>query len=342
MPEKRRAQPLITIAIPTFNRATQLQELLEVLLPQIAAYPEIDLYISDNASSDQTEPVVRSFLEGGASIRYERQPVNVGPDCNFVKCFRQARGKYFWMCGDDDIICPGTIDKVLRQIGGGQEVDLLYLTSYAFREDWAAERTEDTLGRQFHVFTSALEFAKVTNIMFTFISGMIVNRERLLLVPHEDPSAFLNTNLIQLSWSLPLLLHHRRSVVIWDRCLAAQTGNAGGYSLGKVFGEQLKCCVGRLLPERSDLQDAILNFTLRRWLPSVIYALRRSKNERIGIATVNEDVGRVYGDNPRYWLFTYPVMQLPLPLARVWLKAGTLVSALIYVLTIPRFWRKEG
>ena len=285
---------------------------------------------------------MRRFEVDGATIRYERQAENIGSDRNFVNCFEQARGRYFWLCGDDDVICPGTIAKLLRHIGGEAEVDLVYLTSYAFREDFAAERQEDKLGRSFQVFTDALEFSKVVNIMFTFISGMVVNRERLLSLPHEAPSALLNTNLTQLSWSLPLLLQHRRSVVVWDRALAGQVGNAGGYALGRVFGRGLRDVVERLLPGRRDLQGAILNFTLRRWLPEAIYDTRVSRNERLGLATARQDFGQAYGRNFRWWLFGYPVLRLPLPLAKLWLKGGKAVSMLIYVLTVPRFWRKEN
>ena len=342
MPDAPEAMPLLTIALPTYNRAQDLHALLTVLLPQVVQHPEIDLFVSDNASADHTEEMVRGLVEGGARIRYMRQEVNVGPDRNFLHCFEHARGRYFWICGDDDIICPGTIAKLLRQIGGAQDVDLVYLTSYPFRRDWAAERTEDKLGRRFQTFTSAWEFARVTNIMFTFISGMVVNRERLLTLPHEHPSALLNTNLIQLSWSLPLLRKHRRSVVIWDRALAGQVGNAGGYALGKIFGEGLKRTVTRVLPGRADLQRAILNPTLRRWLPSAIYDTRASKNERLGLGTMREDLQRAYGDNVRYWLFAYPVLRLPLPLARIWLKAGAVISMALYMVTVPGFWRKES
>ena len=342
MGEPQRAQPLLTIAIPTYNRAADLEVLLSVLLPQLEGHPEIELFISDNASPDRTEALIHAMIAAGAPIRYERQTKNLGPDANFVACFERARGSYFWLCGDDDIICPGTIDKVLRHLDPEHSVDLIHLTSYAFRDDWAAERKEDALERRFHTFTSAVQFAKAVNIMFTFISGMIVHRDRLLRFPHEDPTALLNTNLVQLSWSLPLLLHHRKSVIIWDRALAGQVGNAGGYALGKVFGSGLRGAVERLLPGRRDLARAILNFTLRRWLPAAIYDTRHSRNQRLGLETMRGDFREAYGRNFRYWLFAYPVLRLPLGLARLWLRVGGLVSMGIYMASIRGFWRKQS
>lgn len=332
-------QPLLTIAIPTYNRAADLSVLLTALEPQLVGHPEVDLFVSDNCSPDATEQTVAAFITRGMRIRYQRQPENIGSDRNFVTCFEQAQGEYFWICGDDDIILPGTLDKVLDQLR--TPLDLIYLTSFGFTQNYSAERTEDPLNRRIHTFSSALKFTKVVNIMFTFMSAMVVNRNRLLALNPEPPRAFLSTNLTQLSWCLPLLPTFRRGVVLWDRPLAARQGNAGGYALGTVFGTNLKATVARLLPDHPELQATITNFTLRRWLPSIMVSMRAANNQRIGLEAAQQQFQSAYGQNWRFWLFAVPVMRLPLPLARVWLKLGAAASMLIYVLTVRNFWRKE-
>ena len=55
MPEVSAGKPLLTLAIPTYNRSAELQAMLVVLLPQLAGHDEIDLYVSDNGSTDETE-----------------------------------------------------------------------------------------------------------------------------------------------------------------------------------------------------------------------------------------------------------------------------------------------
>lgn len=333
-------RPLLTIAIPTYNRSQLLGALLGILAPQLAGHPEVELLISDNASPDNTQEVVQQFIDAGLSIRYRRHPENIGSDANFVACFQMARGKYFWLFGDDDIIVPGALDEVLSHLAS-QEYDLIYATSYGFREDWKAERQQDPLHRRFHAITSASRYAKVVNIMVTFISGMIINKQRLEEIPHEDPAAFLGTNLIQLSWTLPLLRQHRRSLVLWDRPVAARQGNAGGYALGNVFGEKLTGVLSRCLPDRPDLAACVTDFAIRRWFPSIIYDVRSSGNGNLQIEKAHVALEQSYGRNFRYWLFAYPMLKLPLPFARLWLKAGAALSKTIYVVSIPNFWRKQ-
>lgn len=332
--------PLLTIAIPTYNRCKELELLLSVLAPQLVSHPEIELYISDNASSDDTLALVQRFQAEGLVVRYHRHQENVGSDANFLSCFRAARGKYFWLFSDDDIILPGKIDNLISHISH-TDFDIIYATSYGFRDDYLAERQGDPLGRHFHTITDARRMARVVNIMFTFISGIIVNKERLDSIPHEDPSAFLSTNLVQLSWVLPLLLHHRRSLVLWDRPVAARQGAAGGYSLGVIFGEKLSSVGTRCLSGRPDLVSIIINFSLRRWFPSVIFDLRASGNRNLHIEDVDAHLRACYGSNFRYWLFTWPVIKLPLALARFWFKAGALISKFLYVLLIPNCWKKQ-
>lgn len=340
------AAPLLTIAIPTFHRADTLALLLAMLEEQVAAYPQVEVLVSDNASPDHTPEIVEKFRQcyaaRGATLRSQRHAENLGADGNFASVYAGARGKYLWVCGDDDLIVPGGLAMVMPHLTGPDEVDLIYASSYGFRHDPVAEREADPLGRTFHTFPSANVFARVVNIMFTFISGIIVNRERLESLPHLSPQEFVGTNLVQLSWSLPLLLHHRRSVALWQRPVAGRQGHAHGYSLGKVFGDHLSANVHRLLASRPDLAAEILNPTLRRWFPGIVVDLRSSGNQTLKIEEVHQHLGRVYGSNFRYWLFTWPVLRLPLPLAKLWQKGGAAVSKAIYATTVPGFWRKQS
>lgn len=337
-------EPLLTIAVPTYNRAALLEGLLKVLTPQLAGHPDVELLVLDNASTDATPEVIASY--GAAVTRSVRHAENIGSDANFVAAFREARGRYFWLCGDDDIPVPGTIDVLMGHLRT-TELDLVYLTSYGFREDWQAERQGDPLGRSFHTITDARHLTMVVNMMFTFISGMVVNRERLLALPAEgiaveEPGAFLGTNLTQLSWTLPLLRRHRRSLVLWNRPMASRQGHNGGYELAKVFGERFVAVTARCLPDRRDLARILENFAIRRWFPSIVYDIRSSGNEGFAIGEADVTLSRVFGGNPRYWLFTYPVLKLPLPAAKVWLRAGEAFSKGLYMAMVPGFWKKQS
>src|ERR1035438_10666701 len=113
-------KPLLTIAIPTYNRAGCLKELLSVLADQLKDEPRVELIISDNASPDETPFVVQDFVSRGLRVRYIRNTQNIGADANFLQCFEQALGKYVWLFSDDDLIVPGGLAKILTYCGAAR------------------------------------------------------------------------------------------------------------------------------------------------------------------------------------------------------------------------------
>ncbi len=96
-----RNYPLVTIAIPTYNRAENyLKQTLESALNQ--AYPNLEIIVSDNCSPDNTEAMVENYAD--SRIRYFRQAQGLKPIDNFNFCLNQARGDYFLLFQDDDKI----------------------------------------------------------------------------------------------------------------------------------------------------------------------------------------------------------------------------------------------
>jgi glycosyltransferase involved in cell wall biosynthesis len=114
--------PLVTIAIPTYNRATfSLPQALRCALAQ--TYPNLEILVSDNCSTDDTERVVRSF--GDPRVRYVRHPENIGANNNFNYCINEARGVYFLLFHDDDMIDPDLIDVLMTAAGETPDVGLI-------------------------------------------------------------------------------------------------------------------------------------------------------------------------------------------------------------------------
>jgi glycosyltransferase involved in cell wall biosynthesis len=108
--------PLITIGIPTYNRAAgTLPKTLESALGQ--DYPNFEIVVSDNGSTDNTQEVVREF--GTDRINYIRQPVNIGVTKNYNACLQAARGDYFLLLHDDDLIDTDFLTTCMRH-GGNQ------------------------------------------------------------------------------------------------------------------------------------------------------------------------------------------------------------------------------
>src|SRR3972149_139084 len=108
-----KTHPLITIAIPTYNRADlYLKQAIQCALNQ--TYSNVEIIISDNCSMDNTETVVKNFKD--PRIRYFRQEKNIGGNNNFNFCLERAKGEYFLLLMDDDLIDSDFIETCMKGV----------------------------------------------------------------------------------------------------------------------------------------------------------------------------------------------------------------------------------
>ena len=114
--------PLVTIAIPTYNRANgYLRNAIECALRQ--TYQNVEIVVSDNCSSDNTEDVVKGFSD--QRVRYFRQQVNIGANNNFNFCLERANGKYLLLLHDDDLIDDDFIEVCMGAAGYDTNVGII-------------------------------------------------------------------------------------------------------------------------------------------------------------------------------------------------------------------------
>ncbi len=118
-----KADPLVSIGLPTFNRAGILKRAIDSALTQ--DYVNLELVISDNASTDQTQALCEEYCRRDPRIRYVRQPTNLGAAGNFAAVLAQAQGQFFMWLSDDDWLDPGYISECTRVLESNSEHQLV-------------------------------------------------------------------------------------------------------------------------------------------------------------------------------------------------------------------------
>lgn len=99
--------PLVSVCIPTYNRAASLR--CSVGLIQAQDYRNLDILISDNASEDETPAVCRDLAARDPRIRYVRHPKNIGLYGNHNFCIDEARGDFLCLFHDHDEHLPEAV-----------------------------------------------------------------------------------------------------------------------------------------------------------------------------------------------------------------------------------------
>ncbi|ADI64868.1 glycosyltransferase family 2 protein [Trichormus azollae] len=121
---------LLTIAIPTYNRANSLERQLEWLSKAIKGYEcECEILVSDNCSTDNTQEIIQKWQYTLNNITFisNRNSENLGVMRNIIYCLSSANTKYVWTIGDDDPIQERAVSYVIEKIKRIEDLSLVFL-----------------------------------------------------------------------------------------------------------------------------------------------------------------------------------------------------------------------
>ena len=104
--------PKISIGIPVYNGEKYLELALNSLLEQ--SFSDFEIVISDNASTDRTEEICRSFQSRDKRVVYHRNSVNIGAAGNYKKVFQLAKGEFFKWMAHDDKCSPNYLEECVK------------------------------------------------------------------------------------------------------------------------------------------------------------------------------------------------------------------------------------
>lgn len=128
--------PKVTVAIPTYNRASLLKQCLGTILRQ--TFQEFEVIVSDNCSPDSTPDTVRAFTD--PRIRYSRNESNLGVFPNMNRCLELARGEYIAIVHDDDLFAPRFLEEEVRVLDGHPSVGMVHCATYETDPHGAPQR----------------------------------------------------------------------------------------------------------------------------------------------------------------------------------------------------------
>ena len=308
-------EALLTIVVPTYNRAGNLELLLRTLHAEVASDASVRVLVSDNASTDRTAAVIATMCETWPALAVQRHECNIGPDGNFCSCVERIDTRYFWIIGDDDLPKRGVAAKLLALLRDTAPA-LVYM-----RSEWLSPLTGPDQGEPVGALNvetlNAIAFARRVNVWLTFISGVVIDRRQLMLtIGDHSIRRFTATNLVQLGWILPLLKADTRFAYVHNRCVLATKDNTGGYALFQVFGINFASICASSFGPRAVLTKILVRRNVACYLPALIWNLRFARVGRFDdshqqLAALRPHLRR----HLSYWALVLPVSVLPRRLA---------------------------
>jgi abequosyltransferase len=310
----------LTIAIPTYNRSSFLNRNLELLLSQKHFFKgQVEIIVSDNASSDNTSDVVHKFQELGLQIVYFRNDINLGPDRNILKCYKEAQGDYVLVLGDDDGLLEDSIKIILSLLNKYKSIGTIFLNSQNI-ENTVIDYSEKV---DYKIYYDLKSYLYRVSYYVTFISGNIVNRK---IINKVDLEKWSSSYLAQ----VPIILNAIISdglpnIYVNSKVLGVQVENSGGYNLFKIFGTNFKNILDDVLNEKPHLKKIIVNDIFYRFFP---YWIMRLKTNNAFLKVNNQDIKDALGYSNYFWILCCPILYLPRPLDRLYYYAVKILGYL--------------
>jgi len=119
--------PLVSIVLPTFNRADILPVAIESCLGQ--TYRNIELIVVNDGSVDDTEKVVMGYVEMDGRVIYHRKENGKLPRAlNYG--FERSHGEFLTWTSDDNLYLPSGIEEMVRFLEDGKEFGMVYSDFY--------------------------------------------------------------------------------------------------------------------------------------------------------------------------------------------------------------------
>lgn len=109
------------MVVPTYRRDDLLKECLDSVLSQSDS--DVTVYIGDNAASDATEALVKTY---DARFVYKRWASNLGAPGNYSQLVLEAVEDYIVCLHDDNVVLPEFVAKVRRIVASEPDIDIVF------------------------------------------------------------------------------------------------------------------------------------------------------------------------------------------------------------------------
>lgn len=304
---------LLSICIPTFNRARYLPEALESLAAQLAQ--DVELLVYDTGSTDGTPALLREFAERFSALRFFHLPERQGIDEALLLLLEEARGEYVWYFGSDDTLKPGGVEAVRQRIlASPRRPSLLFLNHEIVDDSGRLLIASNLPATRDRTFPRGRRAAAWLGLHLGFLSACIFRREAAPV--RAEAAEFTGSLWMGAYLNLRSLAAGGPAIYVGSPLVRARRNPGNVYDYGEVFCRQ----ASRIF--WSARRFGIGWFTLYRAMNRTVrlfhwrFVVSRRCDDPAELRRVFPTMRQTCWMYPWFWLLLLPVRLTPVGLAR--------------------------
>lgn len=316
---------MLSICIPTYNRAVFLQGLLENIFSEMA-YSEylndVQILVVDGNSSDNTSQIIEAFNGDGRRIKYYKREEKVGIDKDILKCIEISDGVYCWLLSDDDRLTTGAIKNLVNHLRNERDLTGCFVNRqpYDFLMKKKVVESKGWPGRLLmkdQIFIDKVECFNWIGMDFGFLSSQVVKRSEWQKVIEGDVFGELYNSYYLMAHIIFKMMDKKfKWLYISNPLVKQRTGNDSFLKRDGIMKRQLiehnsfQIILDRHYHKESEVRKEFFRKMVKR-LPR---ALANLKSQHIGYS-LQFRLFKLYYDKyrqyPAFWIKVIPVFFVP-------------------------------
>lgn len=253
-------QPLLSICIPTYNRASYLEGAILNIITDNAFGDEVEIIISDNASTDNTEEIAKKYTQKHYNIKYYKNEENIR-DKNFMLALQRGNGLYRRLFNDTLRFKERALQKMLDIIRiSPQNRPLFFYQNITFLNSNTQKK-----------INNPAELILNTSYWITWIGNFGNWKHIINNIPSPNECAPLL--LTQVDWSFKIMSGNQCAQIYFDDYFESIIPNKkGGYNIFNVFINNYLLIIRQYIDKKSIIQKEkyrLFRYFLLKWISSL-------------------------------------------------------------------------
>lgn len=253
-------QPLLSICIPTYNRASYLEGAILNIITDNAFGDEVEIIISDNASTDNTEEIAKKYTQKHYNIKYYKNEENIR-DKNFMLALQRGNGLYRRLFNDTLRFKERALQKMLDIIRiSPQNRPLFFYQNITFLNSNTQKK-----------INNPAELILNTSYWITWIGNFGNWKHIINNIPSPNECAPLL--LTQVDWSFKIMSGNQCAQIYFDDYFESIIPNKkGGYNIFNVFINNYLLIIRQYIDKKSIIQKEkyrLFRYFLLNWISSL-------------------------------------------------------------------------
>ncbi len=193
-------KPLVTVAIPTYKRPEMLREAIESALKQ-NNFSDYEIVVVDNdaecpSSQSETENLIKNY--NNPKILYYKNEENLGIYGNWNRCLELARGKWYTMLHDDDLLLEDFFEEIFKVLKNNPEISCIKSRHFIFDQRAGAKKKE--LKEKLKNFRKKMwKFSELDFLISNPIGGpvgIVIDREKAIGIGGFDEAYYPSSDYV--------------------------------------------------------------------------------------------------------------------------------------------------